>query len=236
MFMESVMKKVFSGKTDEEVHSEFIKYSRGTFANRYLIKAKKQKEQWNIKTSSEFTNFFVKACLSKAKEDVHVKGAIICTMNIKEDIPFEIANVKQFMGVKQYVVDGTASPQLILDLIQKQPRAFYALSFSTSGCELKIKAKAPKNAKPSTKGDSEPKAGFCSLKTNDRAIVEDLFFDVPAFKEAAIKHTLQIDTIILPKGVNDPVQMREQSRRKGKIIREITIDGKKERKEKEFEA
>lgn len=102
--------------------------------------------------------------------------------------------------------------------------------------ELKIKAKAPKSAKPSNKGEKEIKADFCSLKTNDGSIIEDLFFDFPNFTEIKIKHSLNIQEVIIPKGIDDPVKMRETSKRKGKIIREINVDGRIEKKEIEFEA
>lgn len=234
--MESVIKKIFSGNSDEEVHSEFIKFSRGKFENKYLINAKKQKDKWNIKTSNEFANFFVRKCLEKASEDVKITGIIVSTFNIQNDVQFEILNVKQFAGVKRFVINCVTNAKNILDLMNKYPRAFYALSFSVPGCVLKIKAKAPKSTKPSTNGVGDPKADFCSLKTNDKSIVEDLFFDQSDFNEIAIKHTIQIDEIILPQGVSDPVQLRELAKRKGKIIRDIKINGNSERKEKEFEA
>ena len=58
------------------------------------------------------------------------------------------------------------------------------LLFKTNNSELKIKGKAPKSGKPGKKGDDEaPKADFCSLKTSDREIMKDLFFDLHDFSE-----------------------------------------------------
>jgi hypothetical protein len=120
------------------------------------------------------------------------------------------------------------------EIMTKYPRAFYALSFKIGEDELKIKQKAPKSAKPSTKGEGEAKADFCTLKTTKERIIKDLFFDEPDFKEIKINHTLEINEIELPKGENDPVQIREKSKRKGKVIRKIIKEGKEEIKEADF--
>lgn len=230
------MRKIFSDKTDDEIHEAFLKYGRGIFKNKYLLEAKKQKDKWSIKSSAEFANYFVRRCLEKVSGEIDVKGVIVYTHDLRNDIKFNIKNVKQFMGVKQFVLEGKIKTQDILELMNKHPRAFYALSFSTPSSELKIKAKAPKGAKPSTKGEGEAKADFCSLKTSDLEIVRDLFFNLSNFKEIKVKHTLQIDSVILPQGIQDPVKIREMAKKKGKIIRDIIIDGKKEVKEKEFVA
>ena len=73
--MKNTIAKIFSGETDEEVHSDFIKFSRGIFQDRYLIEGKKQKEKWSIKTSAEFANFFVRRCLEKSPGEINIKGA-----------------------------------------------------------------------------------------------------------------------------------------------------------------
>lgn len=233
--MESFLKNIFAGKSDESAHNEFIKFSKGIFTNRYLMQAKKQKSQWAIKTSSEFANFLVSKCLEKTHGEIAVKGLIVCTFDLKDEIPFEIEKVKQFMGVKQYVINTKVNAQKLLDLTNKFPRVFYALSFSTPNCDLKIKPKMPKSGKPSTKAKEEPKADFCSLKTNEKEIIDDLFFDFPNFKEIFIKHTIKIDEIILPQGIDDPKKMRELAKRKGQIIREISIDKREEKKQADFE-
>ena len=233
--MDSVLKKIFEGKNDESVHDEFIKFGRGKFENKYLIEGKKQKNKWSIKTGPEFANFFVRECLSGVSGEIEIKGVIVCTFDLRNEIKFNIERIKQFAGVKQYVINTKANPSDIVGLIDKYPRAFYALSFSTPSNVLKIKAKAAKNSKPSTKEEDKPKANFCSLKTLDKNIINELFFDFPDFNDIKIKHTIIIDSVILPQGVDDPVKIRELAKKKGKIIREANVDGRVESKEKEFE-
>lgn len=237
--MRSVINKIFSGNVDESVHAEFIKYSRGVFENRYLLEGKKQKDKWVVKGSAEFANFFVRRCLEKTKGAVDVKGIIVSTDNIEGDCSFEIADTKKYMGITQFIIDGSVEPAAVLTLMDKRPRAFYALSFTAEGTELKIKAKPPKSGKPGTKSkddDEGPKADFCSLKTTDKSVIEDLFFDHQNFTEIKINHTLEIQSIELPKVYKTPEEMREKAVRKGVVKRMITVDGKKDVKEAKFSA
>lgn len=234
--MESFIKKISEKNFDESVHIELVKFSKGKFANKYLIDAKKQKDKWSIKTSAEFANFLVRRCLESAPEKINVKGVIVSTMDLRNEVKFPIEKVKQFMGVKQIAVNGEVSSKEIISLMDRFPKAFFALSFSTDKSDLKIKAKAPKSAKPASGGEKEVKADFCSLKTKDESIVRDLFFDMPSFSEISINHTLNINDITLPKNETDPVKIRENAIRKGNIIRKIKADGKESEKEMPFEA
>lgn len=234
--MNSAIYKIFHNGIDEQVHNEFVKFSKGVFQDRYLVDAKKQKDKWSIKTGPEFANFLVRRCLNNAGSEVSVKGVIVSAIDIRDKIKMNISGVKQFMGIKQYQVEGKVKKEDIIASMEAMPKVFYALSFTTDKDELKIKAKAPKSAKPAATGDKEPKAEFCSLKTSDESITKDLFFDCPSFNEINIKHIIEIKEIILPKGEKDPVKLRENAVRKGVVKRMLNIDGKREVKEKDFEA
>lgn len=234
--MDTVLHSIFLGKTNKSAHDEFIKFGKGEFRNRYLVEAKKQKEMWNIKTSAEYANTLVRMCLEEAEKEVSVKGVIVSTMDIRGNVKIPISGLKQFMGIKQFIVDATLKPKDILECMEKTPRAFFALSFKTDNSELKIKPKAPKSAKPASTGDKEPKAEFCSIKTGNKKIAEELLFNLPEGKHTTIKHEVIIKDIIIPKNVSDPVQMREQSIRKGTIKRIAKVDEKEIVAESNFEA
>jgi hypothetical protein len=229
------IKKIFNKIFDEDVHSDFLKFGKGEFKDKYLIDGKKQADKWVIKAGPEFANYLVKMGLEKTSGKVKVTGVIVSTMQM--DI--SISNgLKQFMGIKQYKVDSEIEASKILEIMGKYPRAFFALTFSLPDYELKIKPKAPKSAKPST-SEKEPKAEFCSLKTNDFNVVKELFFDYPNFnKEISVKHVVKIDQIVYPKDFAKmkPEDVREQSKRKGVIIREAMVDGKSMKSEAPFEA
>lgn len=234
-----IIQKVFDQIFDEEVHNDFIKFSRGLFKDRYLIEAKKQANKWAIKTSAEFANDFVKACMKKEKNNFKVTGIISTTLDIKEEIPFEISKISQFQGVKKYVINTEIHSNQILDLMEKYPRVFFALSFKGEDFQLKIKAKPPKSGSSNKKDDEEKKADFCTLKTDDKELLNQIFFDVGLdWKEARINHTLEINEIIYPDNFEKlkPSEVREFSNRKGRLIRNISLDGINQKKEANFVA
>ena len=230
-----IIKKIFEGVLDSEVHEGFLKLGRGEFKDKFVISGKKQASRWAVKTGPEFANFFVKNCLEKIKgEKVSMKGVIISTMDLSEEINFEIVKKKNFKGIRQLVVNTEISPKEILDFMEKYPRIFFALSFKSDDFELKIKAKPPKSAKPGKDGEVV-KPGFCSLKTSDVSLIKDLFFDVGLnWKEIVINHTINVEEIIYPKDAT-PEEMREKSKRKGRVVRVVSIDGIEKVREEGFE-
>ena len=237
-----IVKKIFEGVLDDEVHRDFLKFSRGEFKDRYIIEAKKQASKWAVKTSAEFANFLVRACLEKLDPDekIAMKGVVVSTMDLREEVSFELVKVKNFQGIRQLVIDTEVMPGEILSFMDKYPKAFFGLSFSGGGFVLKIKAKAPKSGKPGKSKDGEgPKADFCNLKTTDEDLMKELFFDVGlGWKEVKILHIVRIDGIIYPENVDElgPAEIREQSKRKGVLERIAVLDGREHRSEKGFEA
>ena len=231
------IKKIFDNQIDNSVHLQFQKFSRGEFKNRALIEAKKFASGYKIKTSAEFTNEFVKEMAKKLGEKkTNVAGAIISTSDLKNEIKFK--EIKQFQGVKRYLIDNEMSGKEILELLEKFPKTFFALSFSVGEDVLKIKPKSPKSVK-SGKEVEEIKVDFCSLKTSDSEIRKSFVFEKSDFNNALIKHTFLIEKIEIPeelKNSKDFAKIREGSRKAGKIIRIANIDGKEIKSEKEFKA
>ena len=163
-----------------------------------------------------------------------VTGALVSTADFSGKLDFK--DKKQFQGVKKYMIDKEMSGSEILSLLNQFPKSFFALSFEAGGNILKIKPKAPKSAKPGSKSEEGPKVNFCKLITKDQEIVNSLVFEKPNFKEAEIKHNFLINELVLPKNEKDYAKMREMAKRKGKIIREVKIDGQTIKTEKEFVA
>lgn len=235
--MMNFIRKIFENKSDESVHVQFQKFSRGEFKDKALIDATILKDKVKISTSNEFANEFVKAVAEKlGSSKAKIKGVIVTTFNLDNVIDFQ--SKKQFMGVKQYCVDKEMSGAEIKSLCDKYPAVFFALSFESKDAVLKIKAKAPKSAKPSTKGEGKVKADFCKIETTDKELAKDILFDVDLnnSKQISINHKFIINEIILPKDEKDYEKIRVLAKRKGKIIRKIIIDGKETTKEKEFVA
>lgn len=223
-----VIKKIFDQNFDEEVHSDFLKYGKGDYKGKYLLEAKKQASKLAIKTGPEFVNFLVKKTLEKCSGEIHVKGVIVSTIDLRDKISFDIVKVSNFQGIRKTQIDTTVKVQELKDLMEKFPRVFFALSFKGDDFDLNIKAKAPKSAKPGKDSEEGPKADFCTLKTDGKGLVSELFFDHPEFKEIRVSHRIYVTDIIYPANVSSlkPAEVREQSKRKGIITRTCIVDGK----------
>jgi hypothetical protein len=226
------IKRVFDGKEDDSVHLQFQKFSKGEFRQRACIQAKSSAGKYTIFAGPEFANDLVKDMAQKlGSTKTNVTGVVVSTGDLTGQLDFK--SKKQFMGIKQYGVDKEMSGNEIIVLLNKLPKAFFALSFKANDSELKIKPKAPKSAKPSTKEDDTIKVNFCKLVTTDKKLAQEFVFEGD-FKKAEVRHTFFINEIIPPKDEKDFSKIRELAKRKGKIVRETDIDGKKSKVEKEF--
>jgi hypothetical protein len=238
--MEGFIKKIFDGKTDNLVHAQFQKFSRGEFKDKAVILYSNSKDKYTLSTTYEYANEFARMMAEKLGDSkTNITGVIVSTRDLTGMVNF--SDKKQFAGVKQYVLNGEMSGKQIIDLLDKLPVAFFALSFKVGENEIKIKPKAPISGKPSTKGgDATPKADFCKFYTTDKELLKNFVFDneilSSSAKKAEINHTYIINDITLPKGETDPARIRELAIRKGKVIRTIKIDEKVIKKEHDFSA
>lgn len=232
------IKKVQEKNFDESVHLQFQKFSKGEFKNRALVEAKNSNGNYTIKTSAEFANELVRELAEKLGDNkTKITGSIIGTNDLKGILEFK--KISQFQGVKNYSIEQEMSGSEIIELINKFPKNFFALSFSVGEEILKIKPKAPKSGKPGTKGEETPKIDFCNFKTKDKKVVESFIFEDSEFKTAKIVHDFLIDKIEIPtelKNSEDFALIREKSKRVGKILRKAEIDGNKSQKYLELAA
>src|SRR3989344_886691 len=229
--MDCFIKKIFHGVNDSNVHLQFQKFSRGNFTNRALFKASSGPKGYSLRLGSEYVNELVRNVAEKlGNNKTMVTGVIVSTQKLDGKISYN--DLRQFMGIKQYIIESEMSGNDIVKLIDSMPDVFFALSFSAGDTELKVKAKAPKSAKPKT-SDGPPKVDFCILKTGDRELIEKFVWET-GWKTIEGNHTFAINDIDMPKGISDPNELRRLAKRKGKIIRNLTIDGKEKVVEKDF--
>ncbi len=233
-----VMKKIFDGVFDAEVHASFLKFGRGEYKNKYLLEGKRQAKKWAVKAGAEYANLLVRKCLGKVGESVEVKGVIVSTLDLRDEISFEIEKVKNFQGVRKHVVNGEIKCDEIIALMEKYPKAFFALSFKGDGFVLKIKPKAPADGKKSKKEGEGIVADFCSLKTEDKGIIDYLFFGVGDFQVVSVNHTIEVTDIVYPSNVAElkPSEVRELAKRKGVLKRKVIADMIEKNSEAEFTA
>jgi hypothetical protein len=212
--MESFIKKVLTGKSDEDSHRYFMRFGKGDYKRRFLISLNRG-TKIKVKTSFEFANDLVK--LVNENKNVKFSGKILTKSKV------EGMEGRKKAGVFVYEVSECS--------INKFENAYYyLLDVNDADIVLKIKKALPKPGKDEEKIDD----GFCSLTADARywpVLKNTFFWDVPECKKAEIEHELKINEIITPKGEKDPAKVRELAVRKGSIVRKMIIDGKESSKE-----
>jgi len=217
------IKKIFSGKTDESVHKQFVRFGKGEYRRRALLSIWKTKAI-KVKSSFEFANDFVNF--------VSEIGEASFSGNIwsKGELPGLLGKKRE--GKIIYEVNGLTSRQIK----EISPKVYYfLLNAEGPGIKLRIKTKLPKPGK----GEDEIDDKFCQMEIDEKyysKVKDDFFWDLPDIKKATVEHTFVIKDIVLPKGETDYAKIRELAKRKGKIIRTANIDGKEVKKEIDFEA
>ncbi len=241
--MKFFINKIFDGETDDKIHLQFQKFSRGEFKNKAMVVVKQQaKGRYSISTTAEYANNFVRFFAEKLGDNsAHVNGVIITTVKLDDELDFD--DKKLAIGIRKYIFDREMTGNGILELCDKYPNCFIGFSFKVGDSELKIKPKAPKSSRPSNKSKDKIKVDFCKVKTNDLELVNNLVFDEEAggFKQVEISHDFIIDEIVVSDELkelagDDYAMIKEKAVRKGKIVRNLDIDGKEVVKEKEFAA
>ena len=217
--MEFFVKEVFEKGSSEKAHRYFLKFGRGNYLRRFLISLNKC-NKIKIKASYELANSFVE--FVKENKDIKFSGKILT----RDKIPGEVGRKKSggfIYEVSESSLENFENPY------------FYLLDANDSEIVLKIKKKIPKPGKSENKIDDK----FCSLELDLKywpKVKETFFWDIPDnVKKVSVEHELQITDVTFPEGVTDPKEIREKSKKKGKIIRKVIIDGKEEIKEKSFE-
>jgi len=222
-----IIKNIFDGNFDEEVHVAFLKFGRGVYKGKYLLEGKRQAKNWSVKTGAEYANFLVKRCLESVGTEVKATGVIVSTLDLRDEINFELKKVSNFQGVRKHEVAGIIKKADIFALMDKYPKAFFALSFSGDDFVLKIKPKAPASGKPGKEKDEGPMADFCTLKTGDKKIIDELFFDIVKFDKVRVAHEIDVSDIVYPSDMESlkPAEIRELAKRRGVLKRVADVDG-----------
>ena len=217
------IKKIFEDKVDDLVKKQFTRFSKGQF-ERALITIKKSKDL-KIKTSCEFSNDLVNIIAQNSKEKLRVKGKIISFKDLEPKIEARYQKKgKQFISD----INTTIEPQQLRKLYEDFKDQHLLLTIKSKDFSLITKTVIPKPGK-------QLKDDFCKLTLPLKFLNEFLFDTTQDFKEARIKHIYIIEDITIPKEYQNNFELaRLNAIRKGKIIREITLDGKMITKEKQI--
>lgn len=228
------IKKVFEGEVEGDVHQQFIRFGKGEYKRRFLLSLWKTKKI-KVKTSFEFANDLVRLCSEFG--DCKVSGIVLSKEDISEIMSEN--NIKGNSETKKgglYYQNNIDNQEIKKEqLIELEKKSYSTLlDLEGDGFKLKIKKKLPKPGKSEAKIDDK----FCQLEADEKfysKIKEDFFWDLPETKKASINHSVFVERIIMPEGVKDYAEVREMAKRKGRITRNIVIDDKEMKSEREFE-
>ena len=228
------MKRLFNGESGVDIHQQFIRFGKGDYKGRFLLNLWKTKKI-KVKTSFEFANDLIRLCSGFG--DCKASGIILSKRNISDTMSRN--NIEGNSETKKgglYYRNNIPSQKLKKEqLVELEKESYFVLlDLEGDSFKLKIKKKLPKPGKSEKKIDDK----FCVLEIENKfysEIKDDLFWDMPESKKINIKHEVIINEILMPEGEKDFAKIREMAKRKGKIIREAEIDGKKIIKEIEFE-
>jgi hypothetical protein len=232
--MESFIKKVFSGKSDEHCHRQFVRFSRGVFPGRAalsLVKNEKIKLGGSFEYASDFVILASELGGGKVSGIVLSKGDISGIMsknNIKGNSETKRDGLFYQNNIDEQEMDGKKLGELANNS--------YTSLLDVEGKEfsLKMKKKLPK---PGKSGALKIDDKFCILEADMKFWhqIRDSFM-LPECRKCKLSHVIEVRDIIMDKSEKDFAKMRENAKKKGKIIRKIAVDGREETRECEFVA
>lgn len=217
--MDGFLKKVCTGNGNEETHKYFLRFGKGKYEGRFII-SMSSGSKVKIKASFELANDFVE--FAKEIGADRFSGKVLSKQQVSG------LDGRKKAGVFAYEVQNSN--------LSEFSNPYYCLTdCETPEIKLRIKKALPKPGKDAEKVDD----GFCVMEIDQKHLqkARDTFFwDIPDGKKMEVSHTLEFNEIIFPEGEKNPVKIRENSLRKGKIIRKAVIDGKEFVKEYSVEA
>ncbi|HLC22202.1 MAG TPA: hypothetical protein VJJ79_00325 [Candidatus Nanoarchaeia archaeon] len=215
------LKDLCQGKKDDYIHQQFTRFGRGDYKR--LIFTIRRSKNLSVHASYDFANELFHIAAMHCKENVAVKGKIVTNYNFEKEVTAEKFSKRGKMYTAE--INGTYSPKQLQEMYETFKNHHLLLSFKGDSIRLSCKTGLPKPG-------SEPKDNFCSATLPVECVDEFAFDFENNFGRVDIVHTLHIDDVVIPKEYqNDFAQARIHAIRKGKLIREITIDGNQVRKE-----
>ncbi|MFH0862775.1 MAG: hypothetical protein V1875_07095 [Candidatus Altiarchaeota archaeon] len=225
------VKQLFQGKPEEWVHLQFTRYGRGLFDGPYVeVDAGKDIK---FKGSVEYSTVLGQLAASGGG-DFKVEGAIYAKKDFRDDlrglgVEFDDkSKVKRSFFVAE--LSGDFPSAVLVDIYSKVPHATVLLNFAGAGGKFKCKKKPPKPG-------GEKVNDFCSGSMALSALPKlkgEVLFDVGDFKKAVVDNKFQIESLTIPPGMSS-ADARLYAKRKGKVLRTVTVDGVDKKSEVPFE-
>jgi hypothetical protein len=221
------IKKLFEKENDESVHRQFIRFSKGKFENKAVLNVKRN---GNIKISGTYeiaTDMI--SLISMLAPMIKVSGTVISREKIQG-----FPEGKEKKGVIHYEINETIDSKRLSEIAFKS--MYCLLDCEAAGIEMKTKKTVPR---PNPKATDKVKDKFFTAVLDIKfwnQIRNEFLFNLPEGKKFRLLHNYDINQVILPKNEKDYEKIRIIAKKKGRLTRNVEIDGKNVVQETEFEA
>ncbi len=226
----NIMKKIFEKKVDDSLHRQFVRFGPGTFEARGVVRVKIGAKKMRMWTSFEYGNYILKYIADHTEDDsIMIKGKIFSKTDFKLD--FEKIHEKK-KGFYISTIDAQLPTENLQKIVKDLADEYILLDVTTSKATFKIK-KSPHNPR----GKFDDKYCKISLDNEFMPLVEDLLFGLKGkFKEAIVDHMIIITEVVADEKLlqKDATAARLAAKRKGKLVRNLTVDGETEVTEVDF--
>ena len=224
------IKSIINKQVDDFCHKKFIRYSLGEF-EKEPFEVKKGKKNFSVKAGPEYYDVLQQFFLQQINDDIIIDGKIIAQRDVSTDLArFGIKPVKITGNGKKALINGTFNHEELTNIFEKLNDTFLLIDLVVGKNTLKMKKSFPRGKLVS---------GFCKAKFDlllfDR-FKEEFLWDVSDFIKASITHTYLIEDIQVSNELmkQDPARARKEAKRKGKLIRQLDIDGEVSKEEFEL--
>jgi hypothetical protein len=224
------IKQLLEGKPQEWVHLQFTRYGRGQFDGPALeVDVGKDIK---FKGTVEFSTLMAELVASNGG-DFKAEGAIFAKIDFREEltkagIEFDDkSKPKQGFFVAQ--ISGEFPGATIAQLCSKIPHATVLLNLTGAKGKLKCKKKPPK---PGSEKELEFLSGSMDLSAMGR-LKDEVFFGGGDFKKGKVENEIAISELLIPPGMG-AAEARLNAKRKGKVVRKMTLDGVEKKSEFQF--
>lgn len=222
------IKQIVQGHVDESTHKKLARYGKGDYERGFLL-IKKGKKDIKIKASWDWANDLFGIIAENIKKNAEVKGKIIATRDFESELGIEASFSKRG---KLYTaeIDVNLNPEQMQSIFEKFKGEFLLLNVKSDNFKLSVKSSIPKPG-------GKVKEDFCSAILPLGTLDEFAFDFDKNFSEAKIVNKFVITSLVVPQEYeNDFAMARLMAKRKGKLIRLITVDGQNIQKEYPMEA
>lgn len=214
------IKSIAEKRPDDRAHRKFTRYSAGEFEKEEFT-VKRGARAIQLSAGFEYLDVFMELMASLITETASLKGVIVSREKIGDELHALGIEPTKVTG-KKYTIESNLSPATLRELVKRLTAPFLLLNVSSGSYSIKVKKSIPKPGKLQEK--------FVTMKLEAKdwgRVKQEFLFDVAKdCKQASIKHTYIIEEITAPKEYrSDPENARLCAQRRGRILRELTIDG-----------